>query len=186
MLHLLLKTESFVPGEFYDSFFDIDFQRLYDQGYRYIITDLDNTLISYDESIPTPEIERKFKTLQQMGFELVLLSNNHPERIEIFCEDLHVTGFAGARKPTLYGFKKAFASFEGATKEQTLIIGDQLVTDIFGANRFGVFSILVNPLKKKTEKWYTKLNRRLEAKMIDKIRRKYPSDYERLGLKGRL
>ena len=185
MLHHFLKAKSFVPSEFHDSFFDIDFQTLYQQGYRYIITDLDNTLISYQETLPTDQIITTFQELKDMGYELVLLSNNHPERIRVFCEGLDVNGFANARKPLLYGINKAFFSMKDAVKEQTLIIGDQLVTDIFGANRFGVYNILVNPLKKKTEKWYTKMNRKLERKMLDKIKRQLPKTYEQLGLEGR-
>ncbi len=53
MIHLLLKTKKFIPNEFHNSFFEIDFNELYSQGYRLILSDLDNTLISYDEFYPT-------------------------------------------------------------------------------------------------------------------------------------
>lgn len=185
MIHLLLRTKQFVPNEFHHSFFDIDFERLYNDGFQYIITDLDNTLISYDEALPTPAIHEAFQSIQTIGFQLVLLSNNHPPRIAKFVAETDVKGFANARKPLLIGIKKAIKSMPGATKDNTVIIGDQLVTDIYGANRFGAYSILVNPLKKKTEKWYTKMNRRLERNMIRKIKKKLPQTYQALGLEGR-
>ncbi|QMS85622.1 YqeG family HAD IIIA-type phosphatase [Candidatus Xianfuyuplasma coldseepsis] len=185
MIQYLLKTTRFIPNEFHHSFFDINFQLLYDKGFRYIITDLDNTLISYDESQPTETIKNTFIKLQEMGFTLVLLSNNHTERINTFCHELHVDGFANAKKPFRYGFQKALRSMDGATKDKTVIIGDQLMTDIWGANRFGSYSILVNPLKRKTEKWYTKMNRKLEAKMLQRIQHKHPSIYQSLQLSER-
>lgn len=186
MIHLFLQTTKFIPSEFHNSFFDIDFEALYDRGYRYIITDLDNTLISYDEQYPTKEIEATFKDLKTLGFDLVLLSNNHPPRIKTFVKELDVPGIANARKPLAIGLKKAMKAMPGSTKDKALVIGDQLVTDVYGANRFGVYSILVNPLKKKTEKWYTKMNRKLEYKMIEKIKKNYPKEYQKLGLKERI
>jgi HAD superfamily phosphatase (TIGR01668 family) len=186
MIHHVFRTTKFIPSEFHNSFFDIDFNDLYDRGFRYIITDLDNTLISYDEKHPTKAIEAKFKELKLLGFDLVLLSNNHPPRIATFVKELDVPGIANARKPLMIGMKKAMKAMPGSTKDQTIVIGDQLVTDIYGANRFGVYSILVNPLKKKTEKWYTKMNRKLEYKMIDNIKRKFPEIYQKLGLEERI
>lgn len=185
MIHYLLKTTRFIPNEFHHSFFDIEFQSLYDKGFRYIITDLDNTLISYDESLPTNTIKNTFINLQKMGFTVVLLSNNHTDRINAFCQELQVDGFANAKKPFKFGFQKALDSMNNATKDKTIIIGDQLMTDIWGANRFGTYSILVNPLKRKTEKWYTKINRKLEAKMLLKIERKHPLTYQSLRLSER-
>ena len=73
MIHLLLKTKKFIPDEFHDTFFDIDFKKLYDNGIRLILTDLDNTLISYDDESPTKEIIDKFEELTQMGFEVIVI-----------------------------------------------------------------------------------------------------------------
>lgn len=186
MLHYLLYVKHFIPNEFHHSFFDIDFNDLYKKGYRTIITDLDNTLISYAETAPTKDIITLFESLNKMGFHIVLLSNNKQKRIDEFTKDLFVEGFANARKPTIIGIKKAFKTAPNKDKKTTLIIGDQLVTDIWGANRFGVYSILVNPIKKKTEKWYTKMNRKLEEKMLQRIKRKYPDIYTDLGLEKRV
>jgi HAD superfamily phosphatase (TIGR01668 family) len=185
MIHWFLKAKKFIPSDYKHSFFDIDFDDLYKKGYRYIISDLDNTLISYDEKLPTETIKNKFKAIKDLGFEIVLLSNNHQPRIDLFANKLGVRGFAKAKKPLKKGFEIAVQSMDGATKEKTIVIGDQLITDIYGANRYKVSSILVDPLKKKTEKWYTKANRVLEKRMLKKIKKNYREEYNKLGLEGR-
>lgn len=186
MIHHFLKTKKFIPNEFHKTFFDIDFNSLYKSGYRLILTDLDNTLISYDESKPTSKLKEKFEELINLGFEVIVISNNVTERINTFLKETTLKGFANARKPLLIGMRRAFnaSSIDDVTK--TIIIGDQLMTDIWAANRFGSYSILVNPLKKKTEKFYTKFNRRIEVKMLDKIKNKYPNRYKKLSLDQRL
>jgi HAD superfamily phosphatase (TIGR01668 family) len=185
MLQYLLQLQKFIPNEFEHSVFQIDFKKLYANGFRTIITDLDNTLISYQDTEPTDEIIHLFEELQTLGFAIVLLSNNVPKRIEDFTKNMDIKGFANARKPLLIGLKKAFKSVPNATKQTTIVIGDQLVTDIWGANRFKVYSILVNPIKKKTEKWYTKMNRKLELKMIERIKKERFETYTFLGLEKR-
>lgn len=183
MIHLLLKTRKFIPREFHDNFFNIDFEKLYKDGLRLILTDLDNTLISYAEEKPTKKIVDKFDDLVKLGFEVIVISNNVPRRVRYFLEGLDYKGLGNARKPLLFGLRKAMklASKEYTHKE-TIIIGDQLMTDVYCANRFNSYSILVNPLEKKTEKWYTRLNRKTEAKMLKKIKIKYNDIYQKLNL----
>ena len=83
------------------------------------------------------------------------------------------------------GIKKAHKTARVQQLDKTIFIGDQLMTDIWAANRFNVYNILVNPLKKKTEKWYTKFNRKTETKMIEKIKKNYPNRYKDLKLDSR-
>lgn len=186
MIHLLLKTKKFIPNEFHNNFFDIDFKKLYNNGLRLILTDLDNTLISYEESLPTKEILDKFEELTKMGFEVMVISNNVPSRITKFLENTNYKGVGNARKPLLIGLRKALRKAEKHySHKETVIIGDQLMTDVYCANRFNSYSILVNPLKKRTEKWYTKINRKTEGKMIEKIKNKYNDSYKELSLDKR-
>lgn len=186
MIHLILPTKKFIPNEFHQAFFDINFEQLYKSGYRLILTDLDNTLISYDEDKPTKQITDKFTELKALGFEIRLISNNVPKRIETFVEGTDLVGFGNARKPLLIGMKKAYKSTTITDKSKVIIIGDQLMTDIWAANRFNAYSILVNPVKKKTELWYTKFNRRIEAKMLVKIQKHYPNRFKKLNLDERV
>lgn len=186
MIHKLLKTNKFIPSEFHKTFFDIDFDKLYEQGIRLILTDLDNTLISYDETLPTKEIDDLFEKLTQIGFEIIIVSNNIQPRVDVFCQGLKIKGFANMRKPLIFKFKRIIKqTLRDYKKDEIIIIGDQLMTDIFAANRLKTKSILVNPLKKKTEKWYTKLNRSIEYKKLEDIKNKYPDIYKELNLKER-
>lgn len=186
MIHLLLKTSKFIPNEYHKTFFDIDFDALYKKGYRLILTDLDNTLISYDEAVANDKIKQKFETLKAIGFEIKLVSNNVSSRINNFVKDLDVDGIANARKPLLIGIKKAWkASANNTPIDKVVFVGDQLMTDVYGANRFNAYSILVDPIKKKTEKWYTKINRRTEISMLKKIETKRNKEYIALGLDKR-
>ncbi len=186
MIHLLLKTKKFIPNEFHNNFFDIDFKKLYNNGKRLILTDLDNTLISYADSKPTEKIISKFDELTKIGFEVIVISNNVPSRISVFLEGLDYKGLGNARKPLLIGLRKALRLADNDyAHSQTVIIGDQLMTDIYCANRFKAYSILVNPLMKKTEKWYTKMNRKTEVKMLKKIKNKYPKKFNELSLDKR-
>lgn len=182
MLHLFLKTKRFIPCEFHNSFFEIDFHSLSKNGYKTILCDLDNTLISYDEFQPTNQIIEKLGELETLGLELILISNNIPSRIQKFTKDIDIKGFANARKPLLIGMNKALNVAAIQEKDKVVVIGDQLMTDIWAANRFGVYNILVNPIKKKTEKWYTKLNRKTEEKMLRKIQKNYSQKYKDLRL----
>lgn len=186
MIQYMLKTKKFIPHEFHQTFYDIDFEALYQKGYRLILTDLDNTLISYDEFLPNKKNTEVFQRLNEIGFEVILVSNNVPKRIDTYTEGTELVGFGNARKPLLIGMKKAFNSAKTTVrKDQVLFIGDQLMTDIYGAHRFGVYSILVNPIKRKTEKWYTKMNRKMEQKMLQKIKHKHFDIYQNLGLDKR-
>ena len=187
MIHKLLKTNKFIPNEFHETFFDIDFNKLYLKGYRVILTDLDNTLISYDEFVLTEVIINKLDSIRKIGFEVFIISNNHPPRIEKFLEGTNYKGIGNARKPLKYGIKRALQlSNREYFIDEIAIIGDQLMTDIYGANRYEVYSILVNPLKRKTEKWYTKINRKIEIKMLEKIKKKYKKKYDELKLGKRV
>ncbi|GEM_PF-39898 len=186
MIHLLLRTKRFIPNEFHNSFFDIDFKELYNNGLRLVLTDLDNTLISYDEDKPTTQIIEKFKEMNRIGLEVIVISNNVPARITTFLEGTDYKGVGNARKPLLIGIRKALKSADKKySHKEIAIIGDQLMTDVYCANRFHAYSILVNPLKKKTEKWYTKFNRKIELKMLEKIKRKNNDIYQKLSLDER-
>lgn len=186
MIHHLLKSRKFIPSEFHDTFYEIDFLKLYKEGYRLILTDLDNTLISYAEDVPNQKNLEVFKKLKEIGFEVIIISNNHPERVSKFIKDTDLKGLGDARKPLAIGLKKAMKiSMNWKAKEKTLLIGDQLMTDVYGGNRFGIYTILVNPILRKTEKWYTRLNRRIEVRMLEKLKKKHPENYKSLNLEMR-
>lgn len=186
MIHYFLNYKKFIPNDHLDHVFDIDFKALYQSGIKLLLIDLDNTLIPYDESEPNEALTEFFNALKAIGFETIIVSNNHYDRIKRFADKAEVLFVSSAKKPTKLGFKKALKKASKVyKKEEICVIGDQLMTDIFGAKRLGLNAILVTPIKKKSEKWYTKLNRIAEEKMFAKIKKKEPTLYDDLKLGDR-
>jgi HAD superfamily phosphatase (TIGR01668 family) len=186
MIHKFLKLTKFIPNEFHESVYDIDFEALKEQGIQCVLSDLDNTLISYDEALPTKENLALFDKLKDLGMELALVSNNVPARLETYTKELTIKGYANARKPLNIGLKRALKNMEQTyNKDQIVVIGDQLLTDVWGANRLKAYSILVNPIKRKTEKWYTKMNRKTEEKLLQRMALELPKTYQDLNLDKR-
>ena len=142
--------ERFYPGEYVDSTYEIDFDRLYEDGYRGVIFDIDNTLVPHG----APADERAcalFAHLKELGYHCMLLSNNKEPRVKSFAEDVKYADYIfKADKPSVKGYEEAMRRM-GTTKETTLFIGDQLFTDVWGAKRSGIRSILVKPIHPKEE-----------------------------------
>lgn len=172
--------KKFVPNEVYRTVFDIDFKKLYEEGKRIILTDVDNTLASYDEIGPSEQLLVLHQQLHQMGFKLYLISNNNDLRLRKFSETFTNEGYiAKARKPLRRGFQRALKLINRPLTE-VVVIGDQLMTDVYGAKKCGLDVILVRPIKKESEKWYTRFNRYLEAKIIKKIKKHNPEIYDKI------
>jgi len=161
----------FIPNQCANTIFDIDFDQLYENGKRYILTDVDNTLISYQESLPDEQTLTLRKQLASKGFFVYVISNNNGKRIAEFALAFDALGYVSwAHKPLKRGFKKSLKQMGKPDLSKVIAIGDQLMTDVFGANRMGIDVILVRPIKLKTEKWVTKLNRKMENKVLSKIK----------------
>ena len=139
----------FYPDEYLDSTYVIDFDALYRAGYRGVIFDIDNTLVPH--GAPADERARAlFCHLKEIGFDCCLLSNNQLPRIELFNQDIHVKFIENAHKPSVKNYRKAMQMM-GTNTGNTLFVGDQLFTDVYGARRTGIHSILVNPIHPKEE-----------------------------------
>ena len=138
------------PDAYVDSVFEIDYKALYDRGIRGLLFDIDNTLVPHGADA-TPEIEALLRQLQQMGFSLFMLSNNGKERIERFLTNIPAQYLDNAGKPRPRGYRTALQML-GLKKSQALVIGDQLFTDVLGANLCGISSILVAYIGHETER----------------------------------
>lgn len=137
------------PREYINSTYEIDFDKLYKQGYRGIIFDIDNTLVPHG----APADERAislFIHLKEIGFSCMLLSNNKEPRVKMFNDAVGVDYIYKAGKPKPSGYKKAMHRL-GTTTDNTLFVGDQIFTDIVGANLAGIRTILVKPIHPKEE-----------------------------------
>ena len=139
----------FFPGEYLDSTYVIDFDKLYKQGYRAVIFDVDNTLVPHDE--PADERAKElFAHLKELGYSCMLLSNNKEPRVKKFNEVVQVNYIFKANKPMPGNYRKAM-EIMGTTKENTLFVGDQIFTDVMGGNLAGIRTILVKPIHPKEE-----------------------------------
>lgn len=139
----------FYPDEYLDSTYVIDFDELYKTGYRGVIFDIDNTLVPH--GAPADERAKKlFVHLKELGFSSCLLSNNQRPRVEMFNEEIGVHFIENAHKPSTKNYLRAMELMH-TDKKNTLFVGDQLFTDVYGARRTGLYSILVKPIHPKEE-----------------------------------
>ena len=131
------------PGEYIDSTYSIDFDKLYKEGYRGIIFDIDNTLVTHG----SPADERAialFKHLKELGFSCLVLSNNKEPRVKSFAKQVGIKYIYKAGKPKPSGYRTAMERLAQIRKQ--LFCGRSDITDIIGANLTGIRSILVAPI----------------------------------------
>lgn len=125
--------ERLVPKLRVNTVFDIGLEELYSRGYRGIITDLDNTLVGAKAPLATPELLLWFEKVKELGFKLIIVSNNNMDRVSRFATPLNIEFVHQARKPINTPFVKAMKLMD-LKPEQTIVVGDQMLTDVFGGN----------------------------------------------------
>lgn len=149
----------FFPDNEVDSAYDIDYKSLYEKGFRGVIFDIDNTLVPH--GAPADDRAKQFFSgLRGLGYKTVLLSNNKEPRVKSFADSVGSLYVFKAGKPGSRGYTKAMADM-GTTSENTLFVGDQLFTDVWGARKMGIVTYLVKPIHPKEEIQIV-LKRRLE------------------------
>ena len=114
-----------------------------------MILDIDNTLVKHGAP-PNPEAIAFFEELRQIGFATCIISNNHEPRVKSFADEVKSSYLYDAGKPSRKPYLEAMRLC-GSDKDNTLFLGDQLFTDIYGANRTGIKSILVKPIHQDPE-----------------------------------
>jgi hypothetical protein len=134
----------FYPDQRASASWDIDYAALYQEGFRGVIFDIDNTL-SVHGGPPPQQTILLFERLRELGFSTCLLSNNKEPRVRPFAAAVSSPYIAKAGKPSVRGYESAMARMK-TERSQTLFVGDQLFTDIYGARRAGIWSILVSPI----------------------------------------
>ena len=137
------------PNDYIESIFSLDVFQLKKDGIKGIIFDIDNTLVEHGADASEKAIQL-FQTLKEIGFQLCLISNNGKERVERFNKEIGVNYIYKAHKPAKKNYIKAMELMKTSVKE-TVFVGDQLFTDVYGANRVGMYSFLVKPISPKEE-----------------------------------
>ncbi len=141
--------QRFYPDEYMDSAYQIEFARLYQEGYRGVIFDIDNTLVPH--GAPADEQAKAlFSQLKELGYQCCLLSNNKEPRVKMFNDEVRVQYIFKAGKPKVSGYERAM-ELMGTDKGNTLFVGDQIFTDVYGAKRAGLRTILTRPIHPKEE-----------------------------------
>lgn len=141
--------DMFYPDHEVDSAYEINYEELYEQGMRGIIFDIDNTLVPHG----APADERAvalFERLRRIGFQTMLLSNNKEPRVKLFHDGVKSGYLYQAGKPGKAGYLRAMDEMH-TVKENTVFVGDQLFTDVWGAKRVGITTYLVKPIHPKEE-----------------------------------
>ena len=149
----------FYPKECADSTYQIDFKSLYVRGYRGVLFDIDNTLVPHGSPADERAVEL-FAKLRKMGFHTCLISNNKEPRVKPLADACGSRYVSKAAKPSPVNYIKAM-DIMGTDRNNTFFVGDQLFTDVWGANRAGIMSVLVKPIDKHEEIQII-LKRRLE------------------------
>jgi uncharacterized protein len=158
-----------IPHAYHASIFEIPYKKLKEQGIKSLFFDLDNTIIAYDDEILTQKHIDLLNDLKK-DFQIVVISNTNYKRVKKALTHLDVPYIWYAKKPLKFGFKKAMRMVD-STKDETIVIGDQLMTDIFGGSRFGIKSILIRSVKRKSDRWITQFNRKIEKIILKKLKR---------------
>lgn len=165
----------FYPKFYYKNVQSIDLNELYKLGIRGIILDVDNTLIDYKRIMPDG-IKEWVDDAKKSNFKVYILSNsNRKDKILKVAEDLDLEYIMCAAKPFRRGYIKVLKNLD-LPAEKCVAVGDQLFTDVIGANRMNINSIYVEPINKK-EYWYTRWKRPIEEWILECYRRK-------TGMKG--
>lgn len=159
-----LLKKYFLPTSYVENIKAITPERLKNMGVNTVMTDLDNTLVAFDEPDADNEVVEWFSNLKENGINVMILSNGKSGRVGTFCEPNGFQYICSARKPLSKNFRRAVKEMN-ADIESTVMVGDQLMTDIFGANRVNMKSILVIPVKDK-DGLATILNRRMERMIM--------------------
>lgn len=134
------------PDKYLNRITDIDIQKdIINQGYKYILLDVDNTILTRDQSIVPSDVRSWIDSAQKAGLKFCLISNDWHSNVVDLSKDIKLPIVVKSLKPLPPAFKRAMKKI-GANKKQTLMIGDQLMTDVFGAHSVGLKCYLVKPL----------------------------------------
>ena len=160
---------NFIPNMYKKNIYEVNYKKLKKEGIKCLLFDLDNTCVPYHENIPDKRLKKLFSRLKKQGFTVIIFSNSPNRRLKKF-KDLEVDYNASSLKPLSYSFNKIIKKYN-FKKEEICIIGDQLLTDIYGGNKVGIKTCLVDPITT-NEIFITKINRILENKKIKKLTKK--------------
>lgn len=162
----------FCPHRMVESVLEITPDDLKANGIEGVILDLDNTLVLWQKEEMTAEVTAWLESLKAAGLKLAILSNSLlGKRSERIAARLGCPNIRMARKPSRNGFYRAMAAM-GTTPQHTVIVGDQMFTDIWGGNRAGIYTILVKPIHPREFPYTRFVSRPLEKFLLRHFQRR--------------
>lgn len=170
----------FKPTWMVDAIYKITPNQLKKLGIKAVLTDLDNTLIAWDNPDGTEELLNWILEMKNAGIPVIVVSNNKSSRIKRVVEKFDLEYVSRALKPSTRGFREAERKLN-LKPEELVMVGDQIMTDIRGANGAGIRNILVRPIVD-TDGWNTKINRFFERKIMKHLGKKHPDMIWKGGL----
>ena len=160
----------FVPDYIFAKFCDVTPEFLREIGVEALLIDIDNTLAPYEQAEPDENIKAWFSALDKAGIKATLVSNNDRERVELFNKSLGLPAYYKSGKPFAKNLKKAMAGM-GSDKNNTAMLGDQLLTDAMAGKHIGLRAIIVPPIRDKQNAFF-RAKRALEVGSIRKYVKK--------------
>lgn len=160
--------EKICPKKVVKNLKELDLKELKNKNFKVILIDVDNTLGAHNQKIIDLEMAQVLNSFKEGGFKVILFSNNTKKRVKTFLDTLDFDYFSFAMKPLPFSYLKIIKSYQ-FDKKDLVAIGDQIFTDVLGANLVGIYSIFVEPLYKNGDGISTKIVRKIERY----VRKKY-------------
>ena len=160
---------TFVPEYRFEKFNMASAEFLLSIGVKGIVLDIDNTLEPYEHATPGAHVIKWLEELHTAGIKTAIVSNNGKERVELFNKEIGMPAYYKASKPFRRNVLRAMADM-GTDKTNTVLMGDQVFTDVWAAHNTGIRAILVPPINDKRD-LLTKFKRRLEVPVLKKYER---------------
>lgn len=155
----------FKPDMYVKDILSINFDKLKKEGIKVLLFDFDNTIIPHK----VHELDKKYLNLikkLKKDFDIYIISNSfNSKKLANICNKLKIKYIARSLKPLKHGFKKLKLEIDN---KNIAMIGDQLLTDVYGAKRMNFYSILIDPISRKNEVIVTRLNRKIEESILKK------------------
>ena len=161
---------NFIPDIYAKNIFEIDYKKLKKDGIKCILFDLDNTIAPLKELKPNKDVKELFAYIDDLNIKAIIISNSRRSRVAPFKEELNVDSCHTSMKPLKRKYKKILKLFNLEFSE-VAAVGDQILTDVFGANRAGIASIFVDSLTPE-DRFFTKINRKFEKMILNNLKKK--------------
>lgn len=163
----MIFEKALIPDYYFETYPEASAEFLKSIGVKFVISDIDNTLVPYEIPDATEEIKSWVASLHENGIKIAFVSNNHEDRVARFNKSLGCPAYWDVGKPSTKYLKLAMAELGGNT-ENTVFLGDQLLTDSLAAHRMGIRMIAVPPIKDKTNLFF-KSKRLIEKPYMKKF-----------------